>query len=152
MKKLRIIAAVVAVSAVGSLGVAQSATASPSAPTLQYGSTGNGVKCVQWALNYHYGNRYPALTNDGIFGTATKSRVQTLQAEANGAIGPVDGIVGKATGTAIYTDDVKGAPSSWNCYANATWRATMLRMGIADLGPYLRPSRSADGVIRSANR
>src|SRR5262245_29089266 len=67
---------------------------------LVQGSTGQEVKNLQTALNYHLPNALPPLVVDGIFGRKTNARVvqfQTLHRLK------VDGIVGPETHRALYT-------------------------------------------------
>lgn len=64
------------------------------------GSTGQEVKNLQTALNYHLPNALPLLVVDGLFGPKTCARVvqfQTLYCLK------VDGIVGPKTCNALYT-------------------------------------------------
>jgi peptidoglycan hydrolase-like protein with peptidoglycan-binding domain len=71
------------------------AHASTTAPWIEYGSTGTGVKCVQAALNLAL---HAGLTVDGQDGPATTAAVRTFQSDFGLQ---VDGIVGPQTGTAM---------------------------------------------------
>ncbi|MEQ4303435.1 peptidoglycan-binding domain-containing protein [Plantactinospora sp. B6F1] len=72
------------------------AQASPTVGNIGLGSSNtSGVRCVQAGLNYVGGQ---GLTVDGRFGQATKGAVENFQRFFG--LG-VDGIVGKATGTAL---------------------------------------------------
>ena len=67
---------------------------------LVQGSTGQEVKNLQTALNYHLPNALPPLVVDGLFGPKTRARVvqfQTLHRLK------VDGIVGPETHRALYS-------------------------------------------------
>ncbi|MFE5593116.1 peptidoglycan-binding protein [Streptomyces sp. NPDC056549] len=75
---------------------AGTASASPSAPYLGYGSQGEGVKCVQIAVNW--ANAYPVhLAEDGVWGDQTQRGVVAFQrwklgdAQADGVVGPNTG-------------------------------------------------------------
>jgi zinc D-Ala-D-Ala carboxypeptidase len=96
---------------------ASMAQARVGAPYLYVGGpTGNGVKCVQFEINYHYGVN---IAVDGVFGPVTKSYVQRIQAE-NRLV--QDGVVGPKTGDPIYNGLViaahNGHPQNFNCYYN----------------------------------
>ena len=85
-------------------------------PNLKNGSTGFGVKCVQAELNHHFGNEN--LDVDGQYGDATAAAVRLLQTEAKGKLGKADGVVGPATGQAIWDGIVKWGDKHWTgCYA-----------------------------------
>jgi hypothetical protein len=67
---------------------------------LVQGSTGQEVKNLQTALNYHLPNSVPPLVVDGIFGPKTRARLVQFQTQFRLKI---DGIVGPETGAALYT-------------------------------------------------
>jgi peptidoglycan hydrolase-like protein with peptidoglycan-binding domain len=75
-----------------SIGVT-SAQARIGAPSLQYGSTGRGVQCVQRAVG---------VAVDGVYGSNTRTAVRNFQANHNLT---VDGIVGPNTGDDIWNFD-----------------------------------------------
>lgn len=69
--------------------------------TLSEGTTGSDVRMLQTVLNYH--RAAPTddlLTADGIFGSKTKKRVKSFQAQNQL---PADGIVGPNTAKALMT-------------------------------------------------
>ncbi|MEU9045958.1 MULTISPECIES: peptidoglycan-binding domain-containing protein [unclassified Kitasatospora] len=79
------------------IGLGGTAQASPTAPYLRTGSSGQAVKCVQAFLNLAgLGHR---IAVDGDFGPDTKSMVEDFQ-RADGL--PIDGIVGPRTGTELW--------------------------------------------------
>jgi len=65
--------------------------------TLRSGSTGNGVKWVQWQLN----RSSPTLWIDGIYGTDTRNAVFFFQTVPHQPPLDADGIVGPATRSAL---------------------------------------------------
>ena len=82
--------------------------------TLQKGSSGNGVKWIQWHLNRKGAN----LVIDGSFGTATDTAVRNFQ-KSNGLA--VDGIVGPATRTKLKATTATPPPPPPTCpYAEPT--------------------------------
>ncbi|KQX52984.1 MULTISPECIES: hypothetical protein [unclassified Streptomyces] len=82
--------------AVALVGLAGTATAATSAPYLAYGSQGDGVRCVQAAVNWSH-VAPTRLEEDGIWGDRTQSGVVTFQtAKLGGA--QADGVVGPDTG------------------------------------------------------
>lgn len=72
-------------------GIVGSNTWSKLVITVQYGSTGDAVRAVQRLLNTKY---HRSLTVDGIFGSGTKSAVQSFQSHVGIS---ADGIVGPTT-------------------------------------------------------
>lgn len=70
----------------------------PKRPTLVKGSRGGYVRDIQRVLNRWYPNIRPLLTEDGIFGPMTESRVKYFQGRAKIT---VDGIVGPQTWHAL---------------------------------------------------
>jgi hypothetical protein len=66
-------------------------------PTLSQGSRGDAVRTVQVTLNRWY-PRLPPLSQDGVFGPATKARVIHFQQRAGLT---VDGVVGPKTWSAL---------------------------------------------------
>jgi hypothetical protein len=82
------------------LGGATSATANTDAPDISRATprSRTAVKCVQIALNDHYGNH---LAEDGIFGAETERTVLKLQREAVPVL-RTDGIVGNNTGQLLW--------------------------------------------------
>lgn len=96
-------------------GLSTTADASPAAATLQYGSQGWGVKCVQEAVDdwaSRTGRGWP-LAVDGGFGSGTRTWVKKFQS----ASGPsTDGVVGRQTGNSVL-DNLQG-DSTWrhDCY------------------------------------
>jgi peptidoglycan hydrolase-like protein with peptidoglycan-binding domain len=109
MFKTRIASLAVALAAAGGLVGAGAASASTTAPNIAVGATGYKVKCVQVAINYHYGVNIGV---DGIYGSTTKSWVQRLQGDAGLT---KDGIVGKYTGNLLMGTLNKTGHS--DCYA-----------------------------------
>ncbi|ARF53035.1 peptidoglycan-binding domain-containing protein [Streptomyces gilvosporeus] len=96
-------------------GLSATADASPNAATLQYGSQGWGVKCVQQAVNdwvWRTRGDWP-LKVDGSFGSGTRTWVKKFQS-ASGV--SADGVVGKQTGNSVL-DNLQG-DSTWrhDCY------------------------------------
>lgn len=70
---------------------------------LVQGSTGQEVKNLQTALNYHMSNALPPLKVDGIFGPKTHARVVQFQTLYCPEVDPRDrGIVGPITHRALY--------------------------------------------------
>ncbi|MBI4527840.1 MAG: peptidoglycan-binding protein [Deltaproteobacteria bacterium] len=67
---------------------------------LVQGSTGQEVKNLQTALNYHLPNSLPPLVVDGVFGPKTRARV--VQFQTTFRLKP-DGIVGPVTHKALYS-------------------------------------------------
>ncbi len=97
-RRLSLVAvAVVAVLATTLIGTAE---ARVGAPYIRYGSTGEGVKCVQVAMN---ASNMGSLAVDGIFGSQTLSAVKRFQAWYGYS---VDGIVGPTTGQSVYHWDL----------------------------------------------
>ncbi|MFJ5779536.1 peptidoglycan-binding protein [Streptomyces sp. NPDC093094] len=93
VKKAALLAASVTVAVTGSAGIAGAST---SAPYLQYGSRGEGVKCVQIAVNW--ANAFQVeLAEDGIWGKQTQYAVVAFQRWKLGD-SQADGIVGPNTG------------------------------------------------------
>ena len=77
---------------------AGAAQANTHAPTLDTGSSGHGVWCVQRIINRNYPG---ALEEDAKYGSYTKAWVKYFQ-EDHGLTGRnADGSVGKRTGTAL---------------------------------------------------
>ncbi|MEU9991760.1 peptidoglycan-binding domain-containing protein [Streptomyces sp. NPDC048045] len=77
---------------------AGAAQASTTAKTLNNGSSGHGVWCVQRIVNRNYPG---ALTEDSKYGSYTKAWVKYFQ-EHHGLTGRnADGIVGRKTGNAL---------------------------------------------------
>lgn len=69
--------------------------------TLSEGTTGSDVRMLQAVLNYHrVAPTDDLLTADGIFGSKTKKRVKSFQAQNQL---PADGIVGPNTAKALMT-------------------------------------------------
>ncbi len=85
------------------------------------GSTGEGVRWVQWELNK---NKYP-VNEDGIFGADTDATVRSFQKDRNLA---VDGIVGPNTRAALKGQTASGGASAsdGNPYAEP---AALIRKG-----------------------
>ncbi len=69
--------------------------------TLSEGSRGDGVRIVQYFLSYIaiYNNAVPAVSVDGIYGTATRDAVSAFQREYGL---PVTGVVNEETYSALY--------------------------------------------------
>ncbi|GAA4718588.1 hypothetical protein GCM10025782_14780 [Pedococcus ginsenosidimutans] len=88
---------------------AGAASASTTAPQIAYGASGYKVKCVQVALNYHYGI---SMSVDGVFGSTTQKWVRQLQSDGGLS---VDGVVGKYTGNLLMGTLNKTGHS--DCYA-----------------------------------
>jgi peptidoglycan hydrolase-like protein with peptidoglycan-binding domain len=90
-------AGAVAAATMGVAGItAGTAEARPGAPTLNHGSSGSGVWCVQRIINRNYGN---VLKEDSKYGSYTKAWVKYFQEKKK--VKPYDGIVGKKTGNAL---------------------------------------------------
>ena len=91
---------------------------------LREGSTGVPVEQVQFWLNVlaQFDARIPAVTVDGVFGTATTRAVKAFQS-AYGLVS--DGVVGKATWQAIYAA-YQNMESDLN---NNSYPGTPLRLG-----------------------
>jgi peptidoglycan hydrolase-like protein with peptidoglycan-binding domain len=90
-------AGAVAAATIGVAGLtAGTADARPGAPTLNNGSSGKGVWCVQRIINRNYGK---VLTEDAKYGSYTKAWVKYFQEDKK--VKPYDGIVGKKTGNAL---------------------------------------------------
>ena len=99
MKKVGSIAAIGLMLTLG-IGFASPASASTTAPYIYPTATWSGsphyaTKCVQVALNAHYGI---ALAVDGLYGPSTQSWVKILQRDAGLT---QDAIVGRQTGTLL---------------------------------------------------
>ncbi|MEV7596361.1 hypothetical protein AB0O91_03120 [Kitasatospora sp. NPDC089797] len=106
-------AAALAAAGAALLGLAGTASASQSAPTLGDGYANNthAVWCVQHNLNYflnttHLSDHPAQLAEDGAWGPQTKAAVQWLQAHTflSGRSLLPDGYVGQLTGNAIISD------------------------------------------------
>ncbi|MFC9397322.1 peptidoglycan-binding protein [Streptomyces sp. NPDC057027] len=82
--------------AVAMVSLAGTADAGTSAPYLSYGSRGDGVKCVQTAVNWAHAVSVP-LEIDGIWGERTQWGVVGFQRWKLGD-SQADGIVGPDTG------------------------------------------------------
>ncbi len=96
MKARRIVASVATAGALVAAGMGP-ASASPTASTIYPSSSygGTPVKCVQRALNWHWGI---ALAVDGYYGASTTYWVKRVQSEAHLT---VDGITGPQTGNKL---------------------------------------------------
>jgi peptidoglycan hydrolase-like protein with peptidoglycan-binding domain len=96
MNARRILASVATAGALVAISVGP-ASASTTAPTIYPSSSygGAAVKCVQRALNWHYGLN---MAVDGYYGATTKYWVQQVQYENN--LSP-DGITGPLTGNKL---------------------------------------------------
>jgi peptidoglycan hydrolase-like protein with peptidoglycan-binding domain len=92
---LRTIPATLAATVLAGMVLAGPAHASTTAPSIQYGSTGRGVECVQITLNLALSAN---LTVDGQDGPLTTAKVKVFQSDFK--LKP-DGIVGPLTGTAM---------------------------------------------------
>jgi len=99
------------------LGGATAAQADPNAPILRRGSSGNGVKCVQFALRNYW--QAVSVSVDGAFGAATETALRDVQLNYGLT---VDGVVGKNTGTRLYmmlkSLEARGVTQNYNCYWN----------------------------------
>lgn len=102
IKRSSVAVSTLGIAAAAALALAPSASASTTAPYIRYGSSGNGVWCVQYALNTQGYN----LTEDSKFGPKTLAAVKSFQRHT---YLHVDGIVGPLTG-----DEIVGADSSFN--------------------------------------
>lgn len=108
MLKKAFVVAVLASAMVGA--VAGTAQADTTVPTIRWDSPNiTGVKCVQIALNDHYG---AGLDVDGDFGTLTQTYVETLQRDHHIT---VTGVVGPVTGQLIW-NELKAHNDPHNCF------------------------------------
>ncbi len=84
----------------------------------RYGSSGYCVSDIQGLLNYynHSLDTSKYLSVDGVFGSKTKSEVQTVQLR-NGLV--VDGIVGSKTWPELCNPRKGPAPGWWLWYARS---------------------------------
>ncbi|SDJ93133.1 peptidoglycan-binding domain-containing protein [Streptomyces indicus] len=99
MRSLRLKAGLAAAAVTaGTLGLltTTAAEARPGAPTLNHGSSGSGVWCVQRIINLNYGE---VLEEDAKYGSYTKAWVKRFQEDFK--VKPYDGVVGKKTGNAL---------------------------------------------------
>ena len=111
-----IAAAAAAIGGLGVTGVASASTvqrAAPSqGPVIGYGATGQGVKCVQDAMDWAWENGLidtnPSV--DGIYGLTTKKAVEQFQAAVELK---VDGIVGVRTGDAMIANMSAAGIDGW---------------------------------------
>jgi peptidoglycan hydrolase-like protein with peptidoglycan-binding domain len=94
------------VAAVASVGMAATVQAKPGVANLRWGSWGDGVLCVQMALNRADG---AGLAEDRNFGPRTDVAVRVFQQKRG--LTP-DGIVGPNTGNEIY---------KWDDWINHPW-------------------------------
>lgn len=107
-----------------------SALAAHPTTVLQRGSTGDGVRCVQWAVNHLTTAASPdaLVTNvDGQYGPDTAGAVQQFQAlyaQVGDFRQTVDGRVGPATGSVLADLGYGGAPQEWRCSTNVPRDAT----------------------------
>jgi peptidoglycan hydrolase-like protein with peptidoglycan-binding domain len=97
------------------VGGATSASASKSAKDISRTSHSSvtAVKCVQIALNAHYGSG--TVATDGIFGAKTESAVIRLQNDSDGDL-RTDGIVGNNTGERLW-QSLKKQNIHTECYS-----------------------------------
>jgi peptidoglycan hydrolase-like protein with peptidoglycan-binding domain len=100
--------AALAAASVAAVALAGTASASTSAPHILYGSRGEGVKCVQAALNDY---DHAGLHEDGIDGPATTAAIRHFQREMGLT---ADGIVGPRTGDFIWT--INSGDGAYSCY------------------------------------
>lgn len=114
------------------LGATSSAGADPNAPYIGYGYTtsGDGVWCVQYNLNWIIAHHsfssadappYRTLSQDGRWGPRTDANVRWFQ-RWYGDLG-VDGVVGNGTGTALLVSgdlDYNGDP--WKGPGYCYWK------------------------------
>ena len=83
-------------------GVSASNVSNQFQDTLDVGSTGAGVKLVQYYLSFiaQFNDFIPAVTQDGVYGQATKNAVSAFQQ----SVGlPQTGVVDEATWNALYS-------------------------------------------------
>lgn len=94
---------------------AVSAGAQPGVRNIRYGDSGNGVHCVQMALNL-WGRAHDGWTGriseDAPFGEETRGALLNFQRQNNLS---ADAVVGPRTGNILYYNYLKPAGYAW-CY------------------------------------